>query len=127
MSTTIEPEAQTAPKEVLRYFSTAGRCLISVRADGSTMKRQVDEDWKPTRGINAHPDKTVAEYIAHMREKASQLPHWAQEVGELPSMEELGEWVTDSICPTVNYEDDVEPDGYGPGNVPSWLIALGLI
>jgi hypothetical protein len=92
------------------------------------MKRCIGEEWKPAKGIKAHPLGTTPEaYIAHMRAQASRLPHWAQKVRELPSMEELGEWVTDSICPTVNYEDDVEPDGYGRGNVPSWLIALGLI
>ena len=46
--------------------------------------------------------------------------------GYLPDMEELEEWMFDSVCETPT-GNDVEPDGYGPDGVPSWLLLLGLI
>ncbi len=126
MSQNMESESTATPKEVLRYFSPKGFRLVSVRSDGSTMLLEVGGEWKPAKGIKAHPDKSVEQYIAHMREQASLLPRWAQEVRELPSMADLKEAFYDGICPTTT-GDDVEPDGYGPDGAPSWLRALGLI
>jgi hypothetical protein len=40
---------------------------------------------------------------------------------EVPSVEEIGEWVMDSLCPTP-WGDEVESDSPG-----SWLRILGLI
>lgn len=45
---------------------------------------------------------------------------------EAPTMEELQEWVYDSVCNSINGET-VEPDGYDEEGFPSWLLALGMI
>lgn len=45
---------------------------------------------------------------------------------ELPTMEELQEWVYDSVCNSVT-GDTVEPDGHDEHGFPSWLLALGMI
>lgn len=43
-----------------------------------------------------------------------------------PSMDQLEEWVFDSVCEATD-GCDVEPDGKCPHGHPSWLLALGLI
>jgi hypothetical protein len=43
-----------------------------------------------------------------------------------PSMRSLEKWSNDSVCKSV-FGAVVEPDGYGPLNEPSWLLAMGLI
>jgi len=43
-----------------------------------------------------------------------------------PSLASLERWVNDGIAQSVSGHR-VEPDGYGPDNSPSWLLALGLI
>jgi hypothetical protein len=44
----------------------------------------------------------------------------------VPSMDELNEMASDSICQSVLGEN-VEPDGFDENNSPSWLLALQLI
>ena len=39
-------ELDTSGSELHRYFSVARGALISVRSDGVTLCRQVDDDWK---------------------------------------------------------------------------------
>jgi len=50
-------------------------------------------------------------------------PHitWKRELVPVPTMEEVEEWVFDSVCFTPN-EDEVEPD-----HPHSWLSILGMI
>lgn len=45
---------------------------------------------------------------------------------ELPSDEDLGRWVYDSVCESVlGYM--IEPDGIDEKGSPSWLLAMKLI
>lgn len=43
-----------------------------------------------------------------------------------PSDKALERASFDGVCPTLTGAR-VEPDGYGPDGMPSWLVALGLI
>lgn len=43
-----------------------------------------------------------------------------------PSMEELEEYASDSVCQSILGEN-VEPDGYDEHGSPSWLLALQMI
>ena len=43
-----------------------------------------------------------------------------------PSMEELEEYASDSVCQSI-LGNNVEPDGYDEHGSPSWLLALQLI
>lgn len=126
MSQNVETPATTEPAELLRFFSTTARKLVSLRADGSMMVQEVGGDWKKARGHKTRPDLSVEQFIATVKERYYALPRWAQEIKDLPSMDELGEWVVDSVCETPS-GDTVEPDGHGPDGAPSWLLALGLI
>jgi len=51
-------------------------------------------------------------------------PHvrWQGDWHPVPTMGEVEDMVLDSTCPTVDWEDEVEPDDPG-----SWLSVLGLI
>ncbi len=45
---------------------------------------------------------------------------------EIPSEEEIGYWVIDSVCDSIlGYT--VEPDGIDEEGSPSWLHAMGLV
>lgn len=47
---------------------------------------------------------------------------------EEPSMDQLEEWVFDSVCEAACADGCmVEPDGYCEHGNPSWLMQLGLI
>jgi hypothetical protein len=46
--------------------------------------------------------------------------------GELPTNDDMEDWVCDSICDTPTGHS-VEPDGWGPDGVPSWLMLAGVI
>lgn len=115
----------TEPKEFLRYFDPARRCLVRHLDNGKTQfRRVVDETWNPwTKKKDGYTlDDWRARKIAHFRT----LPVWAQDVRELPSLEELTDALSDGACETPT-GDSVEPDGHGPDGAPSWLLALGLI
>jgi len=45
---------------------------------------------------------------------------------EYPDMEQLSEWVSDSVCEAVD-GCTVEPDGTCEHGFPSWLLQLGMI
>ena len=110
--------------ELHRYFSVARGALISVLANGVTLFRQVDDDWKVLS--RKKPDVPLAQWVANKNAALSSLDRWRLEVEELPSMQELMAWNEDGICETPTGHR-VEPDGIGPDGVPSWLRALRLI
>ena len=110
--------------ELHRYFSVARGALISVRSNGVTLCRQVDDDWKVLSRKKV--DIPLAQWVANKKASLSSLDRWQLEVDELPSMQKLMEWNEDGICETPTGHR-VEPDGTGPDGVPSWLRALRLI
>jgi len=59
----------------------------------------------------------------HLVEEREGWPHifWRKEWYKVPTLEEVEEWVFDSVCFTPD-EDEVEPD-----HPHSWLSILGLI
>ena len=110
--------------ELHRYFSIARGALISVRSNGVTLCRQVDDDWKVLSRKKV--DCSLAQWVANKKAALNSLGRWQLEVEALPSMQELMAWDEDGICETPT-GDRVEPDGTGPDGVPSWLRALRLI
>ena len=110
--------------ELHRYFSVARGALISVRSNGVTLCRQVDDDWKVLSRKKA--ECSLAQWLANKKALLSSLHRWQLEVEELPSLQELMAWNEDGICETPTGHR-VEPDGTGPDGVPSWLRALRLI
>ena len=110
--------------ELHRYFSVARGALISIRSNGVTLCRQVDDDWKVLSRKKA--ECSLAQWVTNKKAALILLDRWQLEVNELPSMQELMEWDEDGICETpTGYR--VEPDGTGPDGVPSWLRALRMI
>ena len=119
-----ENELEANGLELHRYFSIARGALISVRSNGVTLCRQVDDEWKVlSRKKAAVP---LAQWVANKKAALISLDRWQLEVDELPSMQELMAWNEDGICETPTGHR-VEPDGTGPDGVPSWLRALRLI
>ena len=110
--------------ELHRYFSIARGALISVRSNGVTLCRQVDDDWKVLSRKKV--DVPLAQWVANKKAALISMERWQLEVEELPSMQELMAWNDDGICETPTGHR-VEPDGTGPDGVPSWLRALRLI
>ena len=110
--------------ELHRYFSIARAALISVRSNGVTLCRQVDDDWKVLSRKKA--EYPLAQWVANKKATFNSLSDWQRVVEELPSMQELMAWDADGICETPTGHH-VEPDGSGPDGVPSWLRALRLI
>ena len=110
--------------ELHRYFSVARGALISIRSNGVTLRRQVDDDWKVLSRKKA--ECSLAQWVANKKASLSSLDRWQLAVDELPSMQELMAWNEDGICETPTGHR-VEPDGTGPDGVPSWLRALRLI
>ena len=117
-------ELDTNGTELLRYFSVARGALISVRSNGVTLFRQVDDHWKVLSRMKL--DVPLAKWVANKKAALSSLDRWQLEVEELPSMQELMAWNDDGICETPTGHR-VEPDGTGPDGAPSWLRALRLI
>ena len=110
--------------ELHRYFSIARGALISVRSNGVTLCRQVDDDWKVlSRKKVAVP---LVQWVVNKTSSLSTLAHWQLEVDELPSLKDLRAGNEDGIGETPTGHR-VEPDGTGPDGVPSWLRALRLI
>ena len=110
--------------ELHRYFSVARGALISVRSNGITLFRQVDDHWKVLSRKKL--DVPLAQWVANKKAALSSLDRWQLEVEELPSMQELMAWDDDGICETPTGHR-VEPDSTGPDGAPSWLRALRLI
>ena len=110
--------------ELHRYFSVARGALISVRSNGVTLCRLVDDDWKVLSRKKA--ECSLAQWVANKKAALNSLARWQLDIEELPSMQELMAWNEDGICETPTGHR-VEPDGTGPDGVPSWLRALRLI
>ena len=110
--------------ELHRYFSVARGALISVRSNGVTLCRQVDDDWKVLSRKKA--ECSLAQWVVNKKASLSSLDRWQLDIEELPSLQELMAWDEDGICETPTGHR-VEPDGTGPDGVPSWLRALRLI
>ena len=110
--------------ELHRYLSVARGALISIRSNGVTLIRQVNDDWKVLSRKKV--DCSLAQWVASKKVALSLLGRWQLEVEELPSMQELMAWNDEGICETPTGHR-VEPDGTGPDGVPSWLRALRLI
>ena len=110
--------------ELHRYFSVARGALISIRSNGVTLCRQVDDDWKVLSRKKA--ECSLAQWVANKKAALNSLARWQLDIEELPSMQELMAWNEDGICETPTGHR-VEPDGTGPDGVPSWLRALRLI
>ncbi len=51
---------------------------------------------------------------------------WPAPTVERPDMEQIEEWVFDSVCEATD-GCEVEPDGICPHGHVSWLIRLGLL
>ena len=117
-------ESDANGAELHRYFSVARGALISVRSNGVTLFRQVDDDWKVLSRKKV--DVLLAQWVANKKAALISMDRWQLEVVELPSMQELVSWSDDGICETPTGHR-VEPDGTGPDGVPSWLRALRLI
>lgn len=111
--------------EIARYFSPTRRTLVSIRADGTTHEKSiVGREWRLRR--RKKPNVSLEAWRAAKLEVVAKLPAWCRSVTRLPSLSELEEWSSDSICETVT-GDRVEPDGTGPDGAPSWLLALGMV
>ena len=110
--------------ELHRYFSIARGALISVRSNGVTLCRQVDDDWRVLSRKKV--DVPLSQWVVNKKSSLSALARWQLEVDDLPSLKELMAWNEDGICETPTGHR-VEPDGTGPDGVPSWLRALRLI
>ena len=109
--------------ELHRYFSVARGALISVRSNGVTLCRQVDDEWKVLSRKKG--DVPLAQWVVNKQAALSDLARWQLDVDELPSMEDLMAWNEDGICETPTGHR-VEPDGTGPDGVPSRLRALRM-
>ena len=125
MSVAAAPTKQGEGEEFARCFSIKARGILSYRSDGRILIKGVgDADFKPYR--LKKPDIPLEEWLSLKRQQLLSVERWCFEVTELPSMDELEEWVLDSVVETPTGHS-VEPDGCGPDGVPSWLRCLGLI
>ena len=70
--------------ELHRYFSVAGGALISVRSNGVTLFRQVDDDWKVLSRKKV--DIPLAQWVANKKAALISMDRWQLEVDELSSM-----------------------------------------
>jgi hypothetical protein len=59
-------------------------------------------------------------------EKVVKKKRWPTAIDPTPTMEQLEEWVMDSIVDATD-GCQVEPDGVCEHGHPSWLLKLGLI
>ena len=76
--------------ELHRYFSIARGALISVRSNGVTLCRQVDDDWRVLSRKKV--DVPLAQWVVNKKSSLSALARWQLEVDELPSLKELMAW-----------------------------------
>ena len=117
-------ELDSQGAELHRYFSIARGALISVRSDGVTLCRHVEEEWKVLSRKKV--DVPLSQWLINKKASVCALAPWQLEVDDLPSLQDLMAWNEDGICETPTGHR-VEPDGTGPDGVPSWLLALRLI
>ncbi len=126
---TLHSDAPSQPSgaepERYRFFSVRLHRLISYREDGAVYIREVGSDWVRTRAP-AESDEIRAERFTRAATAIRNLPDWARSITDLPSMEEIERWATDSVVEATDGEE-VEPDGHSPDGAPSWLLALGMI
>jgi len=111
--------------ELFRYFSVSRRRLLSLRSDGQCMAMSgLDRTWR--NYAKKKPEVSVDAWVAGHRRREAEQPVWARDIRSIPSQRQLEEWVHDCCCETPG-GDSVEPDGYGQGGAPSWLLLLGLL
>ncbi len=116
---------QLEADEFARFFSLKDRGLVSYRTDGRILIRRLgDPNFRSYLVKKA--DVPLEDWIALKKEMLLRVARWCFETTELPSTEEMEEWVSDSVVDTPTGHR-VEPDGVGPDGVPSWLRCLGLI
>ena len=73
--------------ELHRYLSVARGALISVRSNGVTLSRQVDDEWKVLSRKKG--EVPLAQWVVNKQAALSNLARWQLEVDELPSMQDL--------------------------------------
>ena len=105
------------------HFSVARGALISVRSNGVTLCRQVDDEWKVLSRKKA--ECSLEQWLANKEATLNSLARWPLNIEELPSLQQLMAWHEDGVCETPTGHR-VEPDGTGPDGAPSWLRALRL-
>jgi len=52
---------------------------------------------------------------------------WPEPTEPEPDMDQLQDWVFDSVCEATDGCCPIEPDGMCEHGFPSWLLQLGLI
>lgn len=57
---------------------------------------------------------------------SNQKPRYPKPTVETPDMDQLEEWVFDSVCEATD-GCEIEPDGICEHGHPSWLIRLGMV
>ncbi len=111
--------------ELYRYFSPDYRGLLSIRSDGVTLIRYPGSNWKVKKRKKA--EVSFEQWRAGRADTYARHPQWARDCQTLPSVEQINEWSTDSVCETID-GDTCEPDAPAFGtHGPSWLVALGYI
>lgn len=116
---------QLESTEFARCFSLKAHGLLSYRTDGRVLIQRIgDPHFLPYR--IKKQEIPIEQWIAATKARLARLPAWCREISELPSEEEIAEWISDSVVETPTGHA-VEPDGVGPDGVPSWLCCLGLI
>jgi len=112
-------------EEIARYVSPKWGGLISIRSDGTVLRRTPWSGWKVHARVK--PGVDLEEWVEKKREWFRGIPenHWMR-CTTLPSLQTLEEWAEAGIAETpTGYE--VEPDGRGPDGSPSWLLILGML
>lgn len=109
--------------EIARYFSMKARGVVSYRTDGAILVNR-GEGWKVYGRKKA--EVTPERWREAIDAKLAKLKPWKLKVKACPSIRTLMKWSDDGICMTPTGHR-VEPDGYGPDGVPSWLRILGMI
>lgn len=110
--------------EVIRYLSTKRRGLISVRDNGTILRKT---PFSPTWKIVARkkPEVTDARWIEINRELYDKLRPW-QRVTRIPSYTTIQRWSYDGISETP-LGNRVEPDGFDHEGAPAWTLFFGLL
>lgn len=122
--------------ELYRYLSPKSGCLISVRSDGTLLRRQIFGTWHLyAKKVDS---LTLEQWKDLKRQRYEELPPWCRGVRGFPSQAQLEAWQLDGACDVVDGSAAYEPDYRGtPENDvnavcqdshgPSWLVALKLI
>lgn len=110
--------------ELARFLSIKARGVLSVRSDGVTLVRRVGENWKVFARKKA--DISIEDWRTRKLSFLLGITPWKKQVKSLPSMATIERWLNDGVCETPTGHR-VEPDGFGPDGVPSWLLILGFV